>query len=618
MKSAKPKARRNGTPPSNGRKPRETKRPPHYDVAILGAGLAGLTLARQLALRSKKKILLLDRSAQVPAARQKLGESTVQLGAYYLSRMLDMEEHLFREQFLKYNLRFHYKRPGQPNRSFEEYSQSYIDAQSNIAGYQLDRNKFEAELLRLNTANPNVTFFSGVKDLTVSHSESGPHTLRYTAAGAARTETAEWVVDSTGRAKYLSRRMDLAKPSPIRHGSSFLWVDGLIDVERLTDLSLDEILLRRDRVRTGHFPVWLATNHYVGEGFWFWVIPLQGKTSLGLVYDTDLFPASEVETPQKLVQWVCREFPLFARDLPLRTILGHGSFRSFAYDCAETFGASKWALSGESGRFSDPLYSPGSDLIALHNTLITDLILTPDDQARAAKVPLYETLVRSLYQAYVPSYAESYDSLGDQEVFALKYTWELAIYFVFYVFPFINNLFTHPKFLLPFLSKFARLGRINSNLQPFFSDFYQWKKRQPPASGSPVFFDFTDIAPLQASKRLFYSVGVSADDALDVLDAQLANLKLLARFILTHTASRVLDDRRVLTHRAFVESLDPTRTRFDPDAFRDLWAKVSRQRAVYEWPFDASVLDPFRPATSEPMRKPLGRDLSVPAIVARS
>ena len=617
MKTEKARTRRNGSA-SNGRRPKPA---PHYDVAILGAGLAGLTLARQLTLRTDKKILLLDRSAQVPSPRQKVGESTVQLGAYYLSKVLDLEEHLYRQQLPKYNLRFHYKRPGQPNRCFEEYSQSYIDALSNIAGYQLDRNTLEAELLRLNRANPNVTFRAPVKDLAVSLSESGPHTLRYAFDGTERSETAEWVVDSTGRGKHLSRRMDLAQPSPIRHGSSFLWVEGLVDIEKLTDLSLDEILRRKDRTRTGHYPIWLATNHYVGEGFWFWVIPLQGKTSLGVVYDTALFPVAEVDTPQKLIQWVCREFPLFARDLPRRKILDHGSFRSFAYDCAETLGASKWALSGEAGRFSDPLYSPGSDLIALHNTLIADLILTPDDHERARKVPLYETLVRSLYQAYVPSYAQSYDVLGDQEVFALKYTWELAIYFVFYVFPFINNLFTNQKFLLPFLSKSARLGRINSNLQPFFSDFYQWKKRQPAAPGPPssqVFFDFTDISPLQASKRLFYSVGVSADDALEVIDAHLANLKDLARFILAHAASRVLDDRRALTHRAFVESLDVTRTRFDPDAFRHLWAKVSRQKAAYEWPFDSCVLDPFRPESNQPTRKPMGRDRRVaPAMSAR-
>ena len=53
----------------------------------------------------------------------------------------------------------------------------------------------------------------------------------------------------------------------------------------------------------------------MGEGFWFWVIP-QGKTSLGLVYDNTIFPRERVATPQKLIEWVCQEFPLFARDLP--------------------------------------------------------------------------------------------------------------------------------------------------------------------------------------------------------------------------------------------------------------------------------------------------------------
>src|SRR5689334_23087807 len=109
-------------------------REPHYDVAILGAGLAGLSLARQTLLRADKKILLLDRSPDVPTKRQKLGESTVQLGGYYLSKVLDLEEYLMREHFLKYNLRFFWKRPGSRNRSYEDYDTSYIRLMSNIAG----------------------------------------------------------------------------------------------------------------------------------------------------------------------------------------------------------------------------------------------------------------------------------------------------------------------------------------------------------------------------------------------------------------------------------------------------------------------------------------------------
>jgi glycine/D-amino acid oxidase-like deaminating enzyme len=117
----------------------------HYDVVIIGAGLAGLSLARQLLLNSEneKKILLVEKRAEIPPARQKVGEATVQVSGYYFSKVLDLEEHLLREHFMKYNLRFFYKTAGRENRCYEDYGQSYIRTLSNIATYQLDRNKLE-------------------------------------------------------------------------------------------------------------------------------------------------------------------------------------------------------------------------------------------------------------------------------------------------------------------------------------------------------------------------------------------------------------------------------------------------------------------------------------------
>src|SRR5205085_8799182 len=129
-----------------------------YDVLIIGAGLAGLSLARQLLLNTDKRILLIDRRAEIPPAKQKVGEATVQLSAYYFSKVLDLEEHLLREHFMKYNLRFYWKTPGRACDCYEDYSQSYIRNLSNIASYQLDRNKIEGELLRLNLEHRNFEF----------------------------------------------------------------------------------------------------------------------------------------------------------------------------------------------------------------------------------------------------------------------------------------------------------------------------------------------------------------------------------------------------------------------------------------------------------------------------
>ena len=126
----------------------------HYDVLIIGAGLAGLALARQLLLYTDKRILLVDRRTEFPPAKQKVGEATVQLSAYYYARVLDLEEHLEQQHYLKYNLRFYWKTPGKTNDCYEHYSQSYIRKLSNINTYQLDRNKFEGEMLRVNLENP--------------------------------------------------------------------------------------------------------------------------------------------------------------------------------------------------------------------------------------------------------------------------------------------------------------------------------------------------------------------------------------------------------------------------------------------------------------------------------
>jgi hypothetical protein len=500
---------------------------------------------------------------------------------------------------MKYNLRFYWKNAGRANDRYEDYSQAYIRALSNIATYQLDRNKIEAELLRLNLGSPNFTFRAPACDLEVSLSDCGPHALSFTADGLSITALAEWVVDTSGRGKFLARRLGLAESNPIRHGASFLWVEGLVNIEKLTDLSPKEIRLRGDRAALGHLPVWLATNHFCGEGFWFWVIPLQGKTSLGLVYDNAIIPAELVNTPRKLIEWVCAEFPLFARDLPRRKILDHGFLRDYSYDCAQTISPSRWALAGEAGRFTDPLYSPGGDLISLYNTLITDAILTPegvDGGELRHKCRLYEQLMRALYEAYVPSYAVSYDALGDQEAMTLKYAWELTVYFSFYVFPFINDLFTDRRFIAAFFSRFARLGTLNRNLQRFISDYYQWKKREKNASprcGAPLFNDFTEVGPLREAAESFYTVGVAADEARRRLDLSLANLEEMARFIVAHVSAATLGDGRALANRAFVDGIDLERTRFDPDDIRERYARCSATTELYEWSFDPGALRQF-------------------------
>jgi len=563
-----------------------------YDVVILGAGLAGQSLCRHLTMmNSGKKILLLDNKVEVPGKKQKVGESLVQVAGYYFSKVLDLEEHLFNNHYLKYNLRFYWKTTSGDS-DFVDYSQSYIRPLSNVCSYQLDRNVLEAYMLSENRRHPDVAFLNPAVALDVELSEGGPHKVRFKVGDEPVEVDAEWVVDTTGRGQYLKRREKLTAESEIRHGSSWCWLEGLVNIEKLTEMPLAEMRKKPDRREQGMIPAWLATNHFMGEGFWFWVIPLQGLTSLGLVYDRNLVDENEVATPEKLVEWACRTFPLFERDFRNRKILDAARLLSYSYDCKQTISPNKWGMAGMAGRFTDPLYSPGSDLISFYNTILVDSILSKSQEELERKCEIYEPLMKVFYEAYVPSYARSYDALGDQEVFTLKYAWELAIYFSFYVFPFMNDYFTNREFIQVFFRKFAQLGPVNRKLQEYLSAFYQWKKQ----NGMPihkVLNDFMELTPLKYSETAFYEFGLNQVESEEVLERHLQNLKEFARFIYAYVASRVLEDDKVRMNRSFVESISLKNMEFCPEGLRKAYAEHADCTEVYDWKLDPDGMRKF-------------------------
>jgi hypothetical protein len=233
-------------------------------------------------------------------------------------------------------------------------------------------------------------------------------------------------------------------------------------------------------------------------------------------------------------------------------------------------------------------------LIAIYNTLIVDAIEAADDSELTEKCAAAEQIQRVMYESYVPSYAISYDCLGDQEAFTLKYTWELAVYFGFFVLPMMNGLFANRKFMPAFLRRYGILGPVNANLQRFLSAFFQWKKNQPAQPfAAPNLIEFYDMAPLRDAEKLFYEAGLEPSEAVAVIDRHLDRLLEFARYILAHIYASVLGRREVLTNPGFIASLNLRHVTFDPELMKADYAAHAGSSGSYAWKLDPLVLERF-------------------------
>jgi len=160
----------------------------------------------------------------------------------------------------------------------------------------------------LNKQYPRFTFVGDAKNIQVQLSEDdSDHKVMWQGGEA----TAKWVVDASGRPGILKRALSLEKGNMIKHGSTWAWVEGIVNPEKLTSFTHKERLTHRKRQKIGNYPFFLATNHFCGEGRWFWIIPLHGMTSLGLVYDHAVVNPEEVSNGRKMLDWVAKDWPIF-------------------------------------------------------------------------------------------------------------------------------------------------------------------------------------------------------------------------------------------------------------------------------------------------------------------
>ena len=427
-----------------------------HDVVIIGGGLAGLTLALQLRQRFDGiRVLVLERRAHpVPEACHKIGESSVEIGAHYFQHVLGLEQHLVQCQLKKFGFRFFFSE-GQAD--IAKVTELGASRPLPVTSWQIDRGIFE-NFLGHEVQRQGAEFVDNALVRSVTLAEPGdgpaaPHRVSWQQPGGPlRESAARWLIDASGRAGLLKRKLGLARDND--HGAHAVWfrISDRINIDAWSD---DPAWRARCVTPTR----WLSTNHMVGAGYWVWLIPLaSGSHSVGIVADPRWHPIERMNTFELAMDWL-REFqPAVYADLDRKRdkLQDFAFFRRFSFDCEQVLSPRRWALAGEAGRFLDPFYSPGSDFIAITNTYICELIAR--DRAGlslAAHTQIFDQMLRTFYDSTLALYTDQYGLFGDPEVLPLKVLWDYTYYWSVLA----------PMFFQQRLADLASLSQLRSELK---------------------------------------------------------------------------------------------------------------------------------------------------------
>lgn len=457
-----------------------------HDVAIIGGGLAGLTLALQIRQSQPDlSVTVLERSKlPPPVAAHKIGESTVEIGAHYLSDTLGLSDLLEKTHLRKFGLRLFFGAGVRDD--LAEADELGASRLLPAISYQIDRGQLEGDLAEL-AKERGVTLLDDclVRDTKLA-SNGGSHTIDVGIEGEARSIESRWVVDAASRAKVLKRDLGLSRPSEHRMASAWFRLDTVIDVNRWSG---DEAWLKRCAR-----PRRLSTNHLMGPGYWVWIIPLAGdRTSIGLVADPAIHPLSSFSTFERLREWLAEHQPKLAAEVEASsdTLMDFAFMKNLSQDSEQVWSRERWALTGEAGLFSDPFYSPGSDFIGIGNTFICDMIRREraGDQF-PAHAAVYQQMYKSFFGSTMSLYENLYPGFGDTRLMVVKTTWDYAYYWSVLTWLYFRDVMTDIEFLREIQPRLVELRELNLTMQSAFRDRAALKNQD---EGRGRFFDQTAI-----------------------------------------------------------------------------------------------------------------------------
>ena len=395
-----------------------------YDVAIIGAGWAGLALARQLKRTNDNiRIIQIEASTEFKA---KIGEATVENTGHYFLKKLGIANYLYRNQLPKNALRFFFDNPEHslPIENMSEQGTTYIPPHP---AFQLDRASFEEALMQMNRES-DITVLQGARVSKYALNDGEDHQLTFKYEGSEHQLNAKWLIDASGRAGVITKRQRCHSLENVpMHSSAWGRFSNVKDFDSVGTQEWRDSASSR----------FLSTNHFSGHGYWIWFIPLKdGLTSIGIVCDKTKVknpPMNQEDFIAKLKSHASINHMI--EDAQIEDFEAWGQLAYRGEGIANT---NRWGSTGFASMFLDPLLSGGGDVIAMANDNLTKIItadLMCDDPEKAQmmleqSVPVANDVLNYYYQFLYSQLMNLYPVLDCAELCSPIMSYINATYFI--------------------------------------------------------------------------------------------------------------------------------------------------------------------------------------------
>ncbi|MHA3769945.1 NAD(P)/FAD-dependent oxidoreductase [Verrucomicrobiota bacterium sgz303538] len=445
-----------------------------FDVLIIGGAFSGASTALLLKRRNPTwRVLIVEKAEEFD---RKVGESTTEVSSCFLTRVLGLTNYLGHHQLPKQGLRMWFART--PEETFERCAELGARYNSRLSGFQVDRATLDEHILEL-AVEAGCELWRPAKVGMLELGGIGANSAEIKVGDETRRVTARWVVDASGRASVIPRKLGYWQPLR-EHPINALWA-------RFTGVKdWDGHELRKK------YPCWAeatktargwATNHLVGLGWWCWIIPLKGgDVSIGLVYDTRLFQPPQGGTIGERLQAHFRSHPVG------REILGEASpiagdqraYSALPY-VSDKIAGDGWVLAGDAAGFIDPLYSPGLDFCSFtahgaHSLVASSL----EGEDVSERISCWNERFSFCYRAWFESiYQDKYYYLGDAELMAAAFLHDIATY---HLGP-VRQVYSDPSKQYDFFPFDGIPGRVVHKLMRFFNRRLSTLARRKLAAG---------------------------------------------------------------------------------------------------------------------------------------